>query len=53
MAAHFRTLAWQIPQIEKAGGLESMGSQRPGHGLEGEHAELHVKHYLEYAKNQR
>ena len=26
------TLAWKIPWIEEPGGLQSMGSQRVGHG---------------------
>ena len=28
MAAHSRILAWEIPWMEEAGGLQSMGSQR-------------------------
>ena len=32
MATHSSTLAWKIPWIEKPGGLQSMGSQRVGHG---------------------
>jgi len=31
MATHSSTLAWKIPQMEEAGGLQSMGSQRVGH----------------------
>ena len=31
MAAHSSTLAWKIPWMEEAGGLQSMGSQRVGH----------------------
>ena len=31
MAAHSRTLAWEIPWTEEPGGLQSMGSQRVGH----------------------
>ena len=31
MATHSRILAWQIPWIEKPGGLQSMGSQRVPH----------------------
>ena len=31
MATHSSTLAWEIPQIEEPGGLQSMGSQRVGH----------------------
>ena len=34
MATHFHILAWEIPQTEKPGGLQSMGSQKVGHGLE-------------------
>ena len=32
MATHFTTLAWKIPWMEEAGRLQSMGSQRVGHG---------------------
>ena len=31
MATHCSILAWRIPQTEKPGGLQSMGSQRVGH----------------------
>ena len=31
MATHSSTLAWKIPWIEEAGGLQSMGSQRVRH----------------------
>ena len=31
MATHSSTLAWKIPWMEEAGGLQSMGSQRVGH----------------------
>ena len=31
MASHSNILAWRIPWTEKAGGLQSMGSQRTGH----------------------
>ena len=31
MATHSSTLAWKIPWTEKAGKLQSMGSQRVGH----------------------
>ena len=31
MAAHSSILAWEIPQTEEPGGLESMGSQEVGH----------------------
>ena len=30
MATHSSTLAWKIPWMEEAGGLQSMGSQRVG-----------------------
>ena len=30
-ATHSRMLAWEIPQTEGPGGLQSMGSQRVGH----------------------
>ena len=32
MATHLRILAWRIQWIEEPGGLQSMGSQRVGHG---------------------
>ena len=32
MATHSSTLAWKIPWMEKPRGLQSMGSQRVGHG---------------------
>ena len=31
MATHSSILAWRIPQTEKPGGLQSMGSQRVRH----------------------
>ena len=31
MTTHSRILSWEIPWTEKAGGLQSMGSQRVGH----------------------
>ena len=31
MATHSSILAWEIPQTEEPGGLQSMGSQRVGH----------------------
>ena len=34
MATHSSILAWEIPWTEEPGGLQSMGSQRVGHGLE-------------------
>ena len=33
MAAHFSTLAWEIPWTEEPGGLQSMGRQRVGHNV--------------------
>ena len=32
MATHSSTLAWKIPWTEEPGRLQSMGSQRVGHG---------------------
>ena len=32
MATHSSILAWRIPWTEDPGGLQSMGSQRVGHG---------------------
>ena len=34
MATHSSILAWKISQTEEPGGLQSMGSQRAGHGWE-------------------
>ena len=31
-ATHSRILAWRIPWTEEPGGLQSVGSQRVGHG---------------------
>ena len=31
MATHSSILAWKIPQMEKPGGLQSLGWQRVGH----------------------
>ena len=31
MAPHSSILAWEIPQTEEPGGIQSMGSQRVGH----------------------
>ena len=31
MAPHSSTLAWKIPWMQEAGGLQSMGSHRVGH----------------------
>ena len=31
MAPHSSTLAWKIPWMEEAGGLQSMGLRRVGH----------------------
>ena len=31
MTTHSSTLAWRIPWMEEAGGLQSMGSLRVGH----------------------
>ena len=33
MATYCSILAWEIPQTEKSGGLQSMGLQRVGHDL--------------------
>ena len=32
MATHSSILAWRIPRTEEPGGLQSMGSERFGHG---------------------
>ena len=32
MAVHSSTIAWKIPWTEEPGRLQSMGSQRVGHG---------------------
>ena len=33
VAPHSSILAWETPWTEETGGLQSMGSQRIGHGL--------------------
>ena len=33
MATHSSILAWEIPETEEPGGLQSMGSHRVGHNL--------------------
>ena len=38
MATHSSILAWEIPWTEEPGGLQSIGSQRVGHGLVTEHS---------------
>ena len=43
MATHFTILAWEIPCTEEPGGLQSMGSQRVGHGSATEHEPLLTK----------
>ena len=40
MASHSSILAWEIPQAEEAGGLQSMWLQRVGHNLEMEHDDI-------------
>ena len=37
MITHSSTLAWEIPQTEEPGGLQSMGLQRVEHGLRPKH----------------
>ena len=37
MATHSTMLAWEIPQTEELGGLQSLGSQRVGYYLVTEH----------------
>ena len=32
LATHSSILTWRIPGVEEPGGLQSMGSQRVGHG---------------------
>ena len=41
MAAHSSILAWEIPQTEEPGRLQSMGSQRVGHDLVAEQQQQH------------
>ena len=51
MATHFSILAWEIPQTQKPGGLQSMGSQKVGHGLETtqqqQHHTVHTRGFQE------
>ena len=37
MITQSSTLAWEIPWTEEPGGLQTMGSQRVGHGLRPKH----------------
>ena len=37
MATHSSILAWEIPQTEEPGGLQSLGSQKVRHDLATEH----------------
>ena len=41
-ATHSSIVAWEIPQIEEPGGLQSMGLQRVGHNRSDEHFHFHV-----------
>ena len=41
MATHSSILAWEIPQTEKPGRLQSMGSQTVGHDRATEHVSMH------------
>ena len=41
MATHSSILAWEIPQTEKPGRLQSMGSQSVGHDRATEHVSMH------------
>ena len=45
MATHSSTLAWEIPQTEEPGRLQSMGSQRVRHDLS-DLASVHVRGVL-------
>ena len=42
MATDRSLLAWEIPWIEDPDGLQSMGSQRVGHGLATERTHMHT-----------
>ena len=44
MATHSSILAQEIPRTEKPGGLQSMGSQRVGHGWQHRHLPRLQKH---------
>ena len=46
MATHSSILAWRIPWTEEPGGLQSMGSQRVGHGWTTNHHLPKVVHSL-------
>ena len=45
MATHSSILAWEIPWTEKPGGLQSLGSQRVGHGLVTKH--YHIRNHTD------
>ena len=42
MATHSSILAWEIPQTEEPGGLQSLGSQRVRHDLAAEHKHIYT-----------
>ena len=42
MVTHFSILAWEIPQTEEPGGLQSMGSQRVAHDWPTQHTHTHT-----------
>ena len=42
MATHFSLLAWEIPQTEEPGVLQSIGSQRVGHDLATEQQQIGI-----------
>ena len=44
-ATHSSDLAWEILWTEEPGGLQSMGSQRVGHGRATEHAHTDKSHH--------
>jgi len=42
METHSSILAWEFPETEEPGRLQSMGSQRVGHDLENTHTHTHT-----------
>ena len=48
MAPYSSILAWEIPQAEEPGGLQSMGPQRVGHNKVTEHIHILKEGQLKY-----
>ena len=53
MATHSNILAWEIPETEEPVRLQSMGSEKTGHGLATKQQQRNYKHYLRSGKDQK